>query len=134
MPNPPTSRQLRSRCCTSPADLRLPDEPASLLAQDFQLLADPIRLQILDLLAERGGEVCVCDLEAALPVKQPTVSHHLRLLRQAGLVTATRRGLWAFYTLIGDEVGLRRGRMQSYLLSLGAQQRRARTQEVMDGR
>jgi ArsR family transcriptional regulator len=61
------------------------------------LLAHPIRLQILDILARKEGEVCVCDLDEALPVKQPTISHHLRLLREAGIVDCHTRSLWAYY-------------------------------------
>jgi DNA-binding transcriptional ArsR family regulator len=57
----------------------------------------PIRIQILAMLAASAAQVCVCDLEAALPVKQPTVSHHLKLLRDAGLMDCERRGLWAYY-------------------------------------
>ncbi len=64
---------------------------------DLEILAHPVRLQLLDVLVRKEGEVCVCDLEAAVPVKQPTVSHHLRLLREAGLVTSERRAQWAYY-------------------------------------
>jgi ArsR family transcriptional regulator len=110
-------RLIGQRCCLGPADLRLDNGAASLLADDFRLLADPIRLQILDMLGQRG-EVCVCDLEAALPVKQPTVSHHLRLLRQAGLVAVRRKGLWAHYHLQADGAALRRDRLLTFLQSI----------------
>lgn len=113
-------RPVHQRCCLAPSDLRLAAETAGVLAQDFQLLSDPIRLQILDVLAERGGEVCVCDLEAALPVKQPTISHHLRLLRQAGVVSVVRRGLWAYYMLDIAVIELRRARLEAFLQSLFA--------------
>lgn len=58
-----------------------------------------MRLQILAMLAAHSEPVCVCDLEASLPIKQPTVSHHLCLLREAGLVDCERRGSWAYYFL-----------------------------------
>ncbi len=67
------------------------------VSADLELLAHPVRLRILDILVRRGGEVCVCDLERALPVKQPTVSHHLRLLREAGWLDMVRKGVWAHY-------------------------------------
>lgn len=127
-------RLIGQRCCLGPADLRLDDGAASLLADDFRLLADPIRLQILDLLAQRGGEVCVCDLEAALSVKQPTVSHHLRLLRQAGLVAVTRKGRWAYYHLQADGVALRRERLFTFLQSLPVPSRSDAPLEVFLGR
>jgi ArsR family transcriptional regulator len=112
------NRAVRQRCCLLPGDVRLGPEAAAALSQDFRLLADPIRLQILDLLAARGGEVCVCDLEAALPVKQPTVSHHLRLLLQAGAVSVVRKGLWAYYRIVPSDLEARRSRLQTYLHSL----------------
>ncbi|MGH7502425.1 MAG: ArsR/SmtB family transcription factor [Longimicrobiales bacterium] len=74
-------------------------EPAKVeaFASDLEILAHPVRLQLLALLAGNAGEVCVCDLEAVVPVKQPTVSHHLGVLRRAGIVEVERRGLWAYY-------------------------------------
>ncbi len=108
-------RVLGERCCVEPGERRLSPRQASRLADDLQLLADPVRLQILDILASRPGQVCVCDLEAALPVRQPTVSHHLRLLRRAGLVTVQRRGLWAHYTVVRPALDERRRRLRDYL-------------------
>ena len=75
-------------CCTPITSDRLSTEVAQQLTDDLSILAHPIRLQILGLLARSAGDVCVCDLEATLPVKQPTVSHHLRLLREAGLIVS----------------------------------------------
>ena len=60
------------------------------------------RLRLLHLL--RGGEVCVCDLTAAFDLSQPTISHHLRVLRDVGLVTAAKRGTWSYYRLVPDAV------------------------------
>src|ERR1700736_977468 len=65
----------------------------------FKALADPNRLAILATLARACDEVCVCDFTGALPLEQPTVSHHLRILRDAGLVTCERRGTWVYYRL-----------------------------------
>jgi ArsR family transcriptional regulator, arsenate/arsenite/antimonite-responsive transcriptional repressor len=84
-------------CCVPELAPRLDSTAARALSADLTILGHPIRLQILDLLAQHDGEVCVCDLERALPVKQPTVSHHLKLLREAGLIDCERRGLWAYY-------------------------------------
>ena len=77
--------------------MQLSAEAARQFSDDLQILAHPIRMQILDILGRSAGQVCVCDLEAALPVKQPTVSHHLKLLRDAGLIDCERHGLFAYY-------------------------------------
>jgi ArsR family transcriptional regulator len=86
---------------------------------DFELLAQPVRLAILDILVRRGGEVCVCDLEGALPVKQPTVSHHLRLLREAGWIDTVRKGVWAYYFVRPDVVASVRARVRRVVEGLG---------------
>jgi ArsR family transcriptional regulator len=65
-------------------------------------LADPVRLQIVDVLRQHEGQVCVCDLQPLVGVSQPTLSHHLRKLRDAGLVGAERHGQWAYYFVIPD--------------------------------
>jgi len=90
------TRKLGTRCCDGPA-APLSAEVARQFSDDLQILAHPVRIQILTMLAASAGQVCVCDLEAALPVKQPTVSHHLKLLRDAGLIDCERHGLWAYY-------------------------------------
>jgi ArsR family transcriptional regulator len=92
-------RPLGTRCCPGPGDRAIPPREAERAAGRLAVLAHPIRLTLLGILGRRGGDVCVCDLEAAVPVKQPTVSHHLRLLREAGLVHVERRGQWAHYRL-----------------------------------
>jgi ArsR family transcriptional regulator len=92
-------RPFGSRCCPPPADRPLSAAQAKQAASRLELLAHPIRLTLLGILSRSDGEVCVCDLEAAVPVKQPTVSHHLRLLREAGLVDVQRRGQWAHYRM-----------------------------------
>jgi len=98
-------------CCTPHLAPRLDTAAARALSADLAVLAHPIRLQILDMLAQNDGHVCVCDLEAALPVKQPTVSHHLKLLREAGLIDAERRGLWAYYFVKREALAALRARV-----------------------
>ena len=90
-------RSLGDRCCDPNARPRISSTRALKVADDFDILAHPVRLQLLDVLAHNEGRVCVCDLEAAVPVKQPTVSHHLKLLRAAGLIKREKVGLWAYY-------------------------------------
>jgi ArsR family transcriptional regulator len=68
----------------------------------FKALSDPHRLAILATLARAEDEVCVCDFTAGLPLNQPTVSHHLKILRDSGLVTCERRGTWVYYRLTAD--------------------------------
>jgi ArsR family transcriptional regulator len=87
------------RCCP-PATVDQTDRLAE--AGLFKALGDPHRLAILATLARAGDEVCVCDFTGALPLEQPTVSHHLRILREAALVTCERRGTWVYYRLAGD--------------------------------
>lgn len=71
------------------------------LAKAFKALGDPVRLRLLSLIASRGGgEVCVCDLTEAFDVTGPTISHHLRVLREAGLIDCERRGTWVYYWII----------------------------------
>ena len=65
----------------------------------FKALADATRLQIFSLIAARPGPICVCDIVARFELRQPTISHHLRVLRDAGLVTRSRRGTWSYYAV-----------------------------------
>lgn len=67
-------------------------------------LADPVRLQIVDLLRAQGAAVCVCDLQPTFDITQPTLSHHLKRLREAGLVTVERRQQWAYYSLVPERM------------------------------
>lgn len=71
------------------------------LARMFKALADPVRLRLLSLIASfEGGEACVCDLTGQFDVSQPTISHHLKVLREAGLVGSERRGTWVYYWVL----------------------------------
>jgi ArsR family transcriptional regulator len=74
------------------------------LASRFRALADPTRVAIVNRLSQADC-VCVCDLTEAFDLSQPTISHHLRILREAGLVEATRQGTWAYYRLVPEAVG-----------------------------
>jgi len=89
--------------CAQPALVGEPiDEAAAAgLAQVFKALGDPVRLRLVSLIGARdGGEVCVCDLTSAFDLSQPTISHHLKVLREAGLIDSERRGTWVYYRLV----------------------------------
>lgn len=90
------------RCCAPLASPALSDAEAGATAALFRALADPNRVRIVHLLATSPGPVCVCDLTEPLGIGQPTVSHHLRKLLDAGLVRREARGTWAYYSLDGD--------------------------------
>jgi ArsR family transcriptional regulator len=70
------------------------------LGEIAKALADPVRLQIVDVLRRQAGQVCVCDLQPLFDISQPTLSHHLKKLREAGIVGVERRGQWAYYYVI----------------------------------
>ncbi len=110
-------------CCISPKALRLSDAKSQDLAQLFKALADPARLQILDLLSQQAGQICACDFEGLVGVpdgetgerpKQPTISHHLKVLREAGLIDCEKRGPWVYYFV--DRARL--ARLKDVLLTL----------------
>lgn len=76
---------------------------AAEMAARFKALADPVRLQLLSSVASRaGGEACVCDISAGVEVSQPTISHHLKVLRDAGLLTSRRRASWVYYAVVPE--------------------------------
>ena len=93
----------------------LPDlDAAQDPARTFKALGDPVRLRILAIIAgSEAGEVCVCDLNTEFDLSQPTISHHLKLLREAGLISGERRGTWSFYRITP-------GRMREAVLVLDA--------------
>jgi len=101
----PTSRQAGAPCCLVLPRGSLEQESAEAMGRDLELLAHPVRLRLLSILTQNPEPVCVCDLAALLPVKQPTVSHHLRILRDAGLITSERRGLWTYYSVRAEAAG-----------------------------
>lgn len=112
-------RKPGERCCDGEVHPRISGAAAERLAEQMLLLANPIRLQLLDVLLRNEGRVCVCDLEASVPVKQPTVSHHLKLLRDAGLLENERQGQWAYYRVNRDALDQLRGHIVSGLASIG---------------
>src|SRR3954469_9564566 len=85
--------------CCGPGTPPLPSAEAEALAARFKALADPTRVSIVNRLSA-ADEVCVCDLTATFDLAQPTISHHLKVLRGAGLVTSSRRGTWSYYRLV----------------------------------
>jgi ArsR family transcriptional regulator, arsenate/arsenite/antimonite-responsive transcriptional repressor len=98
---------LPTLCCgpdTAPLDVAERDA----LAARFKALSDPTRVAIVNRLAT-AEEVCVCDFVASLDLAQPTISHHLKVLREAGLVESSRRGTWAYYRLVPESVAALRG-------------------------
>ena len=87
--------------CCAPGAAPLDPGAAAAVAARFKALSDPTRVAIVNRLAG-CDEVCVCEFTAELDLSQPTISHHLRLLREAGLVEAERRGTWAYYRLVPE--------------------------------
>jgi ArsR family transcriptional regulator len=87
-------------CCTPVRADALDEEQADLLARSFAALADPIRLRLLSFITSSAGEVCACDLVEPSNRSQPTVSHHMKILVDAGLVTREKRGLWVWYQAV----------------------------------
>ena len=87
------------------------------MAAKFKALSDPVRLQLLSSVASHAGrEACVCDISAGVEVSQPTVSHHLKVLRDAGLLTSERRASWVYYAVVPEAFAI-----LSTLLSTGAE-------------
>jgi ArsR family transcriptional regulator len=99
---PAAESQAVVEACSTPL-VREPigESAAAGLAQVFKALADPVRLRLVSLIgAHQGGEVCVCELTAAFSLTQPTISHHLKVLREAGIIDGERRGTWVYYWLV----------------------------------
>jgi ArsR family transcriptional regulator, arsenate/arsenite/antimonite-responsive transcriptional repressor len=95
-------------CCTVPASTdasTLAPSQSDVLAERLKALADPTRLRMLDLLAQQSAPLCVCEINEHFAQRQPTISHHLRILREAGLIDCEKRGVWAYYwaTQTGSE-------------------------------
>ena len=89
--------------CSTASLVREPVDAAAAagLAQVFKALGDPVRLRLVSLIgAHQGGEVCVCDLTTAFDLSQPTISHHLKVLKDAGIIDSERRGTWVYYRLV----------------------------------
>jgi ArsR family transcriptional regulator len=89
-------------CCRPLAAPELSDAEAESAAALFKALGDPARVRIVNLLAASGGEVCACELEPALGLSQPTVSHHLKKLTEVGLLDREQRGRWAYFSITSE--------------------------------
>jgi ArsR family transcriptional regulator len=100
-------------CCPSVLAAPLDETQAAELARGFAALADPARLRVLSILADApAGEVCVCEFVEPLGKSQPTVSHHLKVLVDAGLVQGERRGKWVWYSLIPPRLAALRSALE----------------------
>jgi ArsR family transcriptional regulator, arsenate/arsenite/antimonite-responsive transcriptional repressor len=99
---PKQKRPRGEPCCEPVAYPEIEPEQAERLATVAKALGDPIRMQLVDVLRGHAGEVCVCELVPLFDLSQPTVSHHLKVLREAGIVGSERRGLWAYYYVNPD--------------------------------
>jgi len=95
--SPKTKRAAGERCCEPVVYPDIERGQAERMAVVAKALGDPIRLQLVDVLRKHAGKVCVCELVPLFDLSQPTISHHLKVLREAGIVASERRGLWAYY-------------------------------------
>ena len=100
--SPKQKRPAGEPCCAPVVYPDVERAQAERMARIAKALGDPIRLQLVDVLRKHAGKVCVCELVPLFALSQPTVSHHLKVLRDAGLVDSERRGLWAYYYVIPD--------------------------------
>ena len=97
---PKSKRAKGERCCEPVVHPDIERGQALRIAQVAKALGDPIRVQLVDVLRKHAGKVCVCELVPLFDVSQPTLSHHLKKLRDAGIVDSERRGLWAYYHVL----------------------------------
>ncbi|MFC9975672.1 ArsR/SmtB family transcription factor [Spirillospora sp. NPDC127200] len=92
-------------CCAPLSGPTLEQDEAAELARVFKALSDPVRLRLLNMIASsEGGEACVCDLTGPFELTAPTISHHLKVLRQAGLIDGERRGTWVYYRAVPEKL------------------------------
>lgn len=99
------SRQTITECCAPVSESALSEEQAAQVAGWFKVLADPVRLRLLSMIASRG-ETCACELVDPLGVSQPTVSHHLKVLYQSGLLDREKRGRQVFYEPVPERLAI----------------------------
>jgi ArsR family transcriptional regulator len=108
-----------AECCPQVLAAPLSEPEAERLAGALRVLADPARLRLLSLIGSSpSGEACVCDLTAPLGLSQPTVSHHLKVLTEAGLLGREQRGRWAFYRLLPEPIELLRSALAEPVVSM----------------
>jgi ArsR family transcriptional regulator len=101
---PKNKRPVGEPCCVPVVFPEVSPGDAARLAAIAKALADPIRLQLIDVLRRHAGKVCVCELVPLFDISQPALSHHLKKLRGAGLVDVERQGLWAYYYVLPDAI------------------------------
>jgi ArsR family transcriptional regulator, arsenate/arsenite/antimonite-responsive transcriptional repressor len=99
---PKLKRPAGTPCCEPVVFPDVERAQAARMAEVAKALGDPVRLQLVDVLRKHAGKVCVCELVPLFDISQPTLSHHLKKLREAGVVDSERRGLWAYYYVIPD--------------------------------
>jgi ArsR family transcriptional regulator len=99
---PKTKRPAGEPCCEPVVYPEVQRDQAVRMAAIAKALGDPVRIQLVDVLKVHAGKVCVCELVPLFDLSQPTVSHHLKVLRQAGIVGSEREGLWAYYFVSPD--------------------------------
>jgi ArsR family transcriptional regulator, arsenate/arsenite/antimonite-responsive transcriptional repressor len=99
---PKLKRPAGAPCCEAVVFPDVERIQAARMAEVAKALGDPVRLQLVDVLRKHAGKVCVCELVPLFDISQPTLSHHLKRLREAGIVDSERRGLWAYYYVIPD--------------------------------
>lgn len=97
---PKTKRPNGEPCCEPVVYPDVDRDRAARLAEIAKALGDPVRLQLVDVLRKHAGKVCVCELVPLFDISQPTLSHHLKKLRVAGIVDSERQGLWAYYYVL----------------------------------
>lgn len=97
-----TKRPAGEPCCTPVVYPDVERDQALRMAAVAKALGDPVRVQLIDVLRKHAGKVCVCELVPLFDLSQPTVSHHLKVLREAGIVGSERQGLWAYYFVISE--------------------------------
>jgi ArsR family transcriptional regulator len=100
--SPKVKRPAGEPCCEPVVYPEVEREQAQRMASIAKALGDPVRLQLVDVLRKHAGKVCVCELVPLFDLSQPTVSHHLKALREAGIVASERQGLWAYYFVIPE--------------------------------
>jgi ArsR family transcriptional regulator, arsenate/arsenite/antimonite-responsive transcriptional repressor len=99
---PKQKRPSGESCCEPVVYPDIEREQAERMGRAAKALGDPIRMQLVDVLRKHAGKVCVCELVPLFDISQPTLSHHLKKLRDAGLEDSERQGLWAYYYVIPD--------------------------------
>jgi ArsR family transcriptional regulator, arsenate/arsenite/antimonite-responsive transcriptional repressor len=102
--SPKQKRPAGEPCCEPVVYPDVERQQAERMAAIAKALADPVRLQLVDVLRKHAGKVCVCELVPLFDLSQPTVSHHLKVLREAGIVDSERQGLWAYYYVTPDSL------------------------------